>query len=510
MLAFAAALFVSCNNVIDPLDDNSQAPAAEGKTITFSATIDAAPQTKASLDGLNIKWSSEDYIGVATDNSATIVAYPVSDISSDGLSCSVQVNAVEGATTYYAVFKGSLGASGDATNEVAVDDFSAISFDTATKTFSGLKVGNQQVNSGSISSHIWYTHGYPLAMAGKSSGTTLIMKPCLALVKIQIDAASVPADHNVVTETYTSSSNIEHDFSYSAVRGFNFYQLGASTIYSSGDFTVQIGDDGGLTVVSVDTKEYRQISQSNKLLADTDYYMCLIPGGNVSSFKIDFLGYKDDAGALSWDAVYTMTKSGITSVKPGDYYDLGTLNPLGRKMAKNHATADAEDETAASYVPAITIDGSFDDWASLTDNYVELSAPSQDYQELKVAYDEFNLYFYSKRNLSRKNEWPFYIWYRIDTNADDTYDKEFYFYPYSNNGGELELNANPSSSNISGLTLKCADHAGDDFVEFETSVPRSELNILSGSVLGFKSEMNKVNTGSSLIIASSLTISDDE
>ena len=400
LLAFAAALFASCNSVIDPLDDNSQAPAAEGKTITFSATIDAAPQTKANLDGLNIKWSDGDYIGVATDNSATIVAYPVSDISSDGLSCSVQVNAVEGATTYYAVFKGSLGASGDATHEVDANDFSAISFDTATKTFSGLTVGNQQVASGSLSSHLWYSNGYPLAMAGKSSSdNVLIMKPCLALVKVQIDEESVPADSFIISETYTSLYNINHDFSYSAVRGFNFYQIGASTIYSSGDFTVQIGDDGGLTVASDDTKEYRQISQSSKLLADTPYYMCLIPGGSVSSFKLDFLGYSDNAGALNWDAVYTMTKGGITSVKPGDFYDLGTLNPLGRKMAKNHSKAEADDEAAASYVPAITIDGDLSDWNGISAAF-DNSGNSR-VREWRFKSDAQKVYFYLKLRKNR-------------------------------------------------------------------------------------------------------------
>ena len=398
LLAFVATFFVSCNNVIEPLDNNSQAPAAEGKTITFSATIDV-PQTKASLDGLNIKWSDGDYIGVATDNSATIVAYPVSEISEDGLSCSLQVNAVEGATTYYAVFKGSLGADGDATKEVDADDFSAIAFDTTTKTFSGLTVGNQQVNAGSISSHIWYTSGYPLAMAGKSDGNTLIMKPCLALVKVQIAAESVPTDNFIVSETYTSTSNIDHDFSYSAVRGFNFYQIGASKIYSSGDFTVQIGDDGDLTVVSVDTKEYRQISQSSKLLANTPYYMCLIPGGNVTSFKFDFLGYSDNTGALNWNAVYTMTKSGITSVKPGDFYDLGTLNPLGRKKAKNEATADADDEAAASYVPAITIDGNLSDWNEISASFD--NSNNSRIREWRFKSDAQKVYFYLKLRKNR-------------------------------------------------------------------------------------------------------------
>ena len=41
---------------------------------------------------------------------------------------------------------------------------------------------------------------------------------------------------------------------------------------------------------------------------------------------------------------------------PGDYYDLGTLNPIGRKKAKNEAEDEAAD-AAGPFVPAITING---------------------------------------------------------------------------------------------------------------------------------------------------------
>ena len=399
ILAAAAIVFTSCTKEKFTEESNGTKPQPEGSIITFSTTIDLGPRTKATLDGLNIKWTDGDYVGIAADNSAAIKAYPVEDISEDGLSCTIKVNAVEGATKYYAIFKGRLGAAGDATNEVAADDFSAISFDTATKTFSGLTVGNQQVASGGLSSYLWYTNGYPLSMAGASNGNALIMKPCLALVKVQIAAESVPTDSYIVSETYTSTHNVDHDFSYSAVRGFNFYQKGASTIYSSGNFTVQVGDDGGLTVVSDDTKEYRQISQSTKLAANTPYYMCVIPGGNVTSFKFDFLGYSDNAGALSWDAVYTMTKSGITSVKPGDFYDLGTLNPLGRKKAKNEATADADDEAAASYVPAITIDGNLSDWNEISASFD--NSNNSRIREWRFKSDAQKVYFYLKLRKNR-------------------------------------------------------------------------------------------------------------
>ncbi|MBP5559277.1 MAG: hypothetical protein J6X71_05875 [Bacteroidales bacterium] len=400
ILAVASLAFVSCNkNVIDTPVDN---PATTGKTITFSASIDMPAATKASLDGLDIKWSSGDYIGICTDNDATIVAYPVTVDGSDATICTITVNEVAGASEYYGIFRGSLGASGDTSKEIAADDFSGITFDTATKTFSGLTVGNQQVASGSLSSYLWYTHGFPLSMAGKSSGTSLVMRPCLALFQVSIAAGSVPDAYYLNTETYTSSKGIDHDHTYSAVRGFNLYQKGSSTIYSSGDYTVQVAADGTLTTVSVangSQKEYRQISQSAKLTAGTNYIMCLIPGGSVSSFKFDFLGYSDNTGGLSWDAVYTMNLKKPATVKPGDFYDFGTLNPLSLKKAKNEADDEAADAAAASYVPAITIDGDLSDWAGISASFTDDSKTR--IREWRIKSDEQYVYFYIKFRKNR-------------------------------------------------------------------------------------------------------------
>ena len=490
ILAVASVAVVSCNkNVIDtPVDT----PATTGKTITFSASIDMPAATKASLDGLNIKWSSSDYIGICTDNNATIVAYPVTVDGSDATLCTITVNEVAGATEYYGIFRGSLGADGDATKEIAADDFSGITFDTATKTFSGLTVGNQQVAKGSLSSHLWYTDGFPLSMAGKSSGTSLVMRPCLALFQVSIAAGSVPDAYYLNTETYTSSKGIDHDHTYSAVRGFNLYQKGSSTIYSSGDYTVQVAADGTLTTVSDASgsqKEYRQISQSGKLAAGTNYLMCLIPGGSVSSFKFDFLGYKDNAGGLSWDAVYTMNMKKATTVEAGDFYDLGTLNPLALKKAKNEATDDAEDESAASYVPAITIDGDLSDWASVTTGVTTSASPGV-YQVFKVTYDERYLYFYTKRD-NRDAIWAngAYIYYNIDADNDSTtgvtrdsnvgLEAWMYMKPYGGSSTSPGFNSSPSgegypsNSVLSGVL--CAGKNGTDSVEIEVSIPRNNI-----------------------------------
>ncbi len=366
-------------------------------------------------------------MGVATDNDANIRAYAVTPDSSDPTKCTITVNEVEGAKAYYVLFKGSLGADGDATKESAANDFSAISFDTATKTFTGLKVGNQQVDKNSLNSHIWYTSGYPLSMVGKADGTSLVMKPCLALVKVQIAEQSVPAD-NYVEIDYTSSKNIVHTHGYSAVRGFNLYQKGSSTIYSSGDYTVQVADNGDISVNAVindNKKEYRQISQSDHLVKGTDYLMCLIPGGDITSFKFDFLGYKEDS-SLSWDAVYTMTHSESINVAPGDFYDFGVLNPLGRKIAKNEAADEVEDAQPA-FVPAIKIDGTFSDWEGITEYSGTRTSGSSNSRILgwKLTGDTKNIYVYlklanEKFAVSGTNKPNSYIYVCFDTDNNDS------------------------------------------------------------------------------------------
>lgn len=393
LFAVSALAFASCTKEANTELTN---PIEGTETITLTATIDIPAATKAALDGLAINWESGDYIGIATDNSAKIVAYPVTPDGTDATKCTVTIATVPGATAYYALFKGRLGGDTEADKE-AYNDFSKISFNTTTKTFSGLTVGNQQVASGSLSSYVWHTSGYPLAMAGKVNGTSLVMKPCLALAKIQIHSDSVPSDY-LGSEVYTSTYSVDHNHSYSAVRGFNLYQKGGSTIYSSGNFTVTVANDGTLTTTATDTKEYRQISQSGKLAADTPYYMCLIPGGSITSFYIDFLGYKDNTGGLSWDAVYSMNLPCSTTVQPGDFFDLGKLNPLALKRAKDHADDEAYDATSATYVPAVEIDGGFTDWASVASYPGTRTSGSSNSRiaEWKLTGDELNIYLYLK------------------------------------------------------------------------------------------------------------------
>lgn len=449
LLVSIAAITVSCT--VESIDGNIAEAPNTGEKITFTASINLNVDTKAALSGLNINWQAGDYIGIATDNSATIVAYPVTPDGLDPTQCTITVDAVPGATAYYALFKGSLGDGGAGVNDRAADDFSDVSFSTETKTFSGLTVGNQQVASSSLSSYLWYTSGFPLAMAGKSSGSNLVMNPCLALFKLQIHSDSVPEDCFYKEVAYESSYSNNHNFAYSAVRGFNLYQKGSSTIYSSGDYNVQIADDGSLTTTSAlneNKKEYRQISQSGKLTANTDYIMCLIPGGDVTSFRIDFLGYSDNTPTITWDAPYSMTKTGSMTVSPGTCYSLGKLNPLGRKQAANEAYWEAQDAAAAAYVPAISVDGDVADWAGISPSY-EKSTNSR-IREFRFKSDAFYVYCYFALRKSRVDKTRnLYVGFDTDNdsgqgknpggNLTGGYEAYFKAIPFTNESGASTL-----------------------------------------------------------------------
>ena len=509
LLAASAALFISCAKEVN--DINTEEPVKTGKTITFTASVDMPYETRATLSDLNIHWQSGEYIGIATDNNATIVAYPITPDGVDPTKCTITVNAVDGASAYYAVYKGDIADGSHPENNVAADDFSGITFDAGTKTFSGLTVGKQQVAVGSLSSkNLYYTNGYPLAMAGKSSGTSITLKPCLALFKLQINSASVPADYYRKTITYRSTYDIDHPHEYSAVRGFNLYQKGASTIYSSGDYTVAIADNGDLTVTSIPDSEsrrseYRQISQSAKLVADTDYIMCMIPGGSTTSFLVDFLGYSNNEGGLLWDAAYTMRLSGNKTVAPGDCYDLGKLNPLGRKQAKNEADDEAADAAAASYVPAITIDGDLSDWATIPASFSD-SGHSR-IREWRFKSDAQKVYFYiafRKNRACTASSAGLYIGFDKDNDNStgnsygnvtgcEAYARAFPFTNASEGSEPVGLNAVDANSEVwaSGLNYHngtvCVWHydAGESVSSsssntyVELSIPREYLNLPS-------------------------------
>ena len=496
--------------------DTTVVSSLTGRTLTFGVNMELKAGTKAALSGLDINWQDGDYIGVATDNDATIRVYAVTP-KSDAKKGTVTVSEVAGASKYYALFKGRLGHSGGA-HEVDANDFSMIRFNTTTKTFYGnsdgdLSVGKQQVATGSLSSYLWWDNGYPLSMAGvattnpSGSENTLIMRPCLALVKLQIASASVPAAYYRDTLVYNNPKyDVDHEHIYSAVRGFNLYQKAGSTIYSSGDFTVSVADNGALTTTVVDNenkREYRQLSQTEKLSSGTNYYMCIIPGGSITSFKIDFLGYANNTPTISWDAMYTMTNSGSYTVSPGDYFDFGTLNPLGLKKAQNEAADDAADEAAASYVPAITIDGNMADWAGIGDSFSNSSHSRIHAWKYKSDAQKVYLYLAFRKNRAcTASSAGLYIGFDLDNNdatgnsygnvaGCEAYVRAFPFTnasegstPVGTNG--LDANSEVWASGIgyhNGTVSTYIYDAGEDIgsdssnVYVEISIPREYLNM---------------------------------
>ena len=195
------------------------------------------------------------------------------------------------------------------------------------------------------------------------------------------------------------------------------------------------------------------------------------------------------------------------TVKPGDYYDLGTLNPIGRKKAQNEAADEEED----SFTPVITINGSMTDWdpssnSLLTNSNFASATGNNKFKELKVAYDKMYIYLYVKRNRddaiwgSKKA----YYYFFFDTDNNHTngvekdgsyYDYGFFLYPFAGTAATNEtaaipgFNPTPSTEVASGFTLgggistTSAGTYNDTDVEIEIRFLRSSLGIEKNDVI---------------------------
>lgn len=348
-------------------------------TLTFTVSIDDNA-TRASLSGLSIQWSSGDCIGVATDNDATIKAYTLTPDSENPGKASVTINTVEGATTYYAIYTGS-------------SDFSSISFDTSSLTFSGMRIEHEFLSANG------------LTMAGKLSDEKLVMKPCLAILKFRIAASSVEAKYATVGE-----------HSFSGVRGFNlFLRTGDSRKQVGGIYTVSFsGDDFTVAGSNSSQQWYKQINAGTDMFSsETDYYAAVIPVGSINNFRLEFFGF-DESKEPTWTTQYSMTRYQSTSVDPGDFYDLGTLDPVGLKKVSESSL--------------ISIDGSFDDWADVS---ATLTLTGEALSEFKAVSDGKYIWFYQKFNhdvinLTSQNN---YIRLMIDADNDSSTGGNEWFAP---------------------------------------------------------------------------------
>ena len=350
---------VSCSkeNSVKEIEE----PAVE--KITFSASIDLGADTKTTLadkvGGKAIQWSAGDVIGVANDQNDDIESCAVTVDALDPTKCSFDVTPVVGATTYYTICKG--------------NSISGITFDHETQTFSGLNVGRKSFGKGSLAAS-------DLAMAGKTTNkSTVSMKPCLALVHLRIAAESVAA-------TYEDG--------YSGVRGFYFLvKKNDSRKNVSEDYTVNMTGDMIITNGAT-TEDEKKIEEDGLMTSGTDYYFTIIPVGDIDLMEYRLFGYSD-AVTTSSSTAYTMSLNQSLSVDPGDYYDFGTINPVGLKKDKDH--------------PAITLGDGMADWAAIDmypDDDLKDAFPGDGDRlvEWKATSDLFNVYFYFKAKIAFAKE----------------------------------------------------------------------------------------------------------
>lgn len=502
IIAISAVALVSCAKEIAPEKNTSF---GNKKTITFSASIELNEVTKASLDGLDIKWSSSDHVFVAADNNATlqdVIVVP----GTDKTQCEITINAVEGASTYYFIYTGAA-------------DPSNLSFDTTTKTFSGsaLTLGASHISASSPS-------GTRLSMAGKTSTTSLTMIPCLAMVKIKINSNSVSELY--AEDNYKSKYDIDYKTYYSGVRGIRLIQKGSSTIYSSGLYKVDLSSDIAVSYNGGGSDSDKSVSREDTQLLDQSktYIGFIIPGGSaVTGLSISFYGFKSNSASdYNYSPIYPMELNKSMNIKPGDCYDLGTLDPVTRQKSKDHAAYDA----IKPFTPVIDIDGSFTDWDPATNNLLtdnvnyKSQTGNSKFKELKVAYDEQYIYFYIKRNRNDaiwgNNQGYYYFFLDTDNNSTNGtakdgayYDYGFFVYPFAGSlatgtpGDEGYVAAVPgfktsATSNLAsgfskggGISLSFRGVCDSSDVEMEFQVLRTDLEIDKDDVISIASYGNK-------------------
>ena len=468
VFAAVAMAFVSCaketaKETVSPEPAN---PVKE--TITFSATIDLDSQTKATLSDHAIHWAAGDVIGVANDFNNDIESCAVTPDGVDPTKCTFTATAVGGATTYYAICIG--------------DNITGISFDHTTAVFSGLNNPNHTFTKDAVSAD-------RLAMAGKSTDKSSIsFSPCLALIKFKIAAESVAA---------------KYAEGYSGIRGFNLIiKHSGNRINPTGDYTVNLSGAMNVAYAGTNGANYIQVNEGSDLMSSTaNYYLTVIPAGAVETFQLQPFGFNSSSEA-TWSTIYPMTLSQTVSMDPGDYFDFGTLNPVGLKKAQD------------AFTPAIAIDGNMDDWATVDmyplDNTKD-AFPGDGTRILnwKVKSDAQYVYVYFKISESQaqtRGTWSGYLPVGFDTDNDtatgeagsyglgDGFEARAIAFPLSNDANNPVTFFDPASpcednnikcpisgSSLGGFpTAGCLDGEGNGYVEI--SIPRAKIGSPTGTI----------------------------
>lgn len=447
-ISVVALLFAACEKESQIIENT---PDSQDK-LTFSANIELAEDTRASLSGLNIEWSAGDHIGVASDQNDDIQDCTITVDPGNAKRCTFTIKPVDGATTYYAIYTGS-------------SSFTNIAFDHTTATFSGKAAGNLSVVYEYYSATS--VTAADLTMAGKTTTNNITMKPCLALVQLQVGSKSVEN---------------ELKGGYSGVRGWKLSQLGSSK-YSAGDYTVNLSGEN-LSVSpnsSFTRKEARTFSSGTMLSNSTTYYTCIIPGGSVNGFKLDFLGFKPDPDdgsktVLDFSTKYSMTLMKSLTVSPGDSFNFGTLDPVTKQK-----DLDAFD-------PAIDIDGVMTEWASISAHSTKDTAGDVYIVEWKTTSDKRNIYFYYKIKKSSityssgSYNWGSYVQTYYDTDKDGNNDARSYVYPFKGSTeGTIEFKTGSTGAvevpvgNDLGEYVATNGCVDENYAYVEISLPRSMI-----------------------------------
>lgn len=461
-ILFAAfAGFISCSKETDTKVDNAVSEQTVKETITFSAGIDF--ETKATLSDHNINWSSGEYIYVANDQNDEIESCSITPDGEDATKCTFTATAVAGASTYYMLYyKGASSSSG-------------ITFDHTSGTFSGLNCENERYGAGASSSHA------DLVMAGKTADkTSVTMKPCLALVKFRAHANSVAS---------------KYSGGYSGIRGLDVYMSnGGSNLILSGDYTVNLsGSDVSVAYVdNASKKTNKRLSLSGLMASGTDYYLSIIPCGDIDKINLQFLGFNSDE-SVNWGHLYYMNLSQDLSVDPGDFFNFGTLNPVDLQKAYD------------SFTPAININGDMSDWTSIG----EFEGDGSRTIKWKATSDSRNLYIYYKIAYSFAYEKgkDGYIVACIDTDNNSStgaagsyghsegFEARAISYPFTNTANTAPTFAAPASPNgnneikcpISGASVGQATTGGcadASYAYVEICIPRNKIgNPASGQTI---------------------------
>lgn len=379
LFAIIAMALIACNKEQSSLQEAEQEVIEEVEAISapdkliFGVSMDlgesvvpASKDTKASLSTLDICWSGGEKIFIANNINDDIEDCTLTKDPTYPTKGTIAVTPVEGASTYYAIY----------TSGTSHSDGKVV-FDHTTATFSGSEVICRQSEFTAST-----THRTDLAMAGKTTGDNLIMKPCLSLIKFRVHANSVAAE-------YVDGSG------YSSVRGFNLIlRHSGSRTYNCGTYSVNLSGSSMVVAGAGDgKKDYKQISSGSRLSSGTDYYFSVIPVGSIERIELQFLGFKWDDGSSSYKNTwgsdpkdYQMALEQSLSIDAGDYFNFGTLNPVDLQKA------------ADSFTPSIDIDGDFSDWDGISDLPNTRSGGDTNYKIVnwRMTSDARNVHIYLK------------------------------------------------------------------------------------------------------------------